>query len=247
MVRFLLSSSDTPVLRIALQEILLMPVQEVRDSFGDGNYYSVPGRTRYRIRWSRLERMLEAASRPISELLNSPSDDGEEPAGAEAASSSPSALSSGETLDLMLTYVLSENGRFLREALIEDVLGALEDANLVVLRGLSLLTGGLLPPPSAYPDQDRLAVIGQLLSNLRKLALDRGGAALESPSALVGAAGSGGLSLSTVQAQALADLARQVLAAYAERQAQSAVRRVFHGVERVIHSQQRPVRRGGQR
>jgi hypothetical protein len=245
-IRFLLTSAETPVLRIALQELLLVPV-ETPDAFGE---YTFSGRTRYRIRWSRLERMLEAARRPVSDLLNG----GDGPvAGAasslasslDSSSASSSALSSGETLDLMLQYVLSDNGAYLREALIEDILGALEDANLVVLRGLSLLSGGILPPPTAYPDQERMAVILQLL---RKLAVDRGGAALESPSGLLAASGARGRPLSAVQAQALAQLARAVLAAYAERQTQAAVRRVFHGVERALHSQQRPpARRVGQR
>lgn len=234
-VRFLLRSSGTPVLRIALEEILLMPVQEPPDTFGD---YTSARRPRYRIRWSRLERFLRAAAKPTSELLN-PGDD-------QAASSSDGegpldATLDGETLDLMLQYILSDNGAYLREALIEDILGAMDDANLVVLRSLSLLSGGLLPPPVAYPDQDRVAVMTQLLRNLQQLALDRGERALESPSALVGATGG---ALSPLQIQALAQLSRMVLATAVERQSQRALRRVFHGVERAVHSQQRP---GGRR
>jgi hypothetical protein len=37
-------------------------------------------------------------------------------------------------LELMLGYVLSDEGLFLREALIEDILGAIDDANIIVLR-----------------------------------------------------------------------------------------------------------------
>lgn len=174
-------------------------------------------------------------------------------AGAEAAAAASASASAsgsgdgepldatldGEMLDLMLQYILSDNGAYLREALIEDILGALEDANLVVLRGLSLLSGGLIPPPDAYPDADRVAVITQLLRNLQKMAVDRGEKALESPSALVG---TGGRPLSAVQVQALAQLSRMVLATAVERQSQRTLRRVFHGVERVLHSQQRPGR-----
>lgn len=241
-VRFLLRSSGTPVLRIALEEILLMPVQDPPDTFGD---YTSSRRTRYRIRWSRLERFLRAASKPTSELLN-PGDEQAAAAASASASASGSgdgepldATLDGEMLDLMLQYILSDNGAYLREALIEDILGALEDANLVVLRGLSLLSGGLIPPPDAYPDADRVAVITQLLRNLQKIAVDRGEKALESPSALVG---TGGRPLSAVQVQALAQLSRMVLATAVERQSQRTLRRVFHGVERVLHSQQRPGR-----
>ena len=211
-----------------------MPVQEPPDTFGD---YTSARRPRFRIRWSRLERFLRAAAKPTSELLN--------PGDEQAASSSDDgpldATLDGEMLDLMLQYILSDNGAYLREALIEDILGALDDANLVVLRSLSLLSGGLLPPPEAYPDQDRVAVMTQLLRNLQKLALDRGERALESPSALVGNTGG---ALSPLQIQALAQLSRMVLATAVERQSQRALRRVFHGVERAVHSQQRP---GGRR
>ena len=181
--------------------------------------------------------MLEASSRPVNDLL-SPQASATAAAAAAAATAAATVvgapLSEGggggggglinnqETLDLILTYILSDNGAFLREALIEDILGALDDANLVVLRGLSLLTGGLLPPPSAFPDKDRLAVVGTLIGNLKQMATERGLSSLlpsSSSSSATATAAAGSLRRpSPVQAQALADLSRQLLAAYTERQ-----------------------------
>lgn len=184
--------------------------------------------------------MLEAASRPTSELLNA-NNAGSGSGGGKSSNSPMAGLGGGiddevdaelliqnqEALDLIFTYVLSDEGAFLREALIEDVLGALDDANLVVLRGLSLLSGGLLAPPSNYPDRDRLTVVGSLLQNLTKMATDRGFSS----------------GLSNVQSSALIGLSRQVLAAYAERQALKMSRGIFHRIEEALKSRRRPMRR----
>lgn len=222
-LKYLLQSSDTPALRLALQEILLVPVEEPPDQWGDG-ITTRPGRVRYRIRWNRLERMLEASSRPMTAMLSL------EAGSAPETRAEDSLLSNRETLDLIFTYVLSDSGAFLREALIEDILGALDDANLVVMRGLSLLSGGLIPPPASLPDRDRLAIVGTLLGNLRSLAAEQGLSSLL-PSSSPNPSGP-----SPVQSKALADLSRQVLAAYAERQATKGVRGLFHRVERLLHA-----------
>ena len=190
--------------------------------------------------------MLEAASRPTSELLNANTAGGgnsKSPAATAATGGGmmmdddeqvdmDMLIQNQEALDLIFTYVLSDEGAFLRDALIEDVLGALEDANLVVLRGLSLLSGGLLAPPSTYPDRDRLSVVGSLLQNLTKMATDRGFSS----------------GLSNVQSTALIGLSRQVLAAYAERQALKVSRGLFHRLEDFFQSRRKgtkAAKRGG--
>jgi len=56
------------------------------------------------------------------------------PSGTGKKDDEASSINSSKTIDLILSYVVSNEGEWLREALVEDIIGVIEDANVVVLR-----------------------------------------------------------------------------------------------------------------
>jgi hypothetical protein len=75
----------------------------------------------------------------------------------------------------VLDFVLSENGRFLREPLINDLLDTMDSLGVAVVNFASLRTGGLISPAEREVDVGRLdavwSIISQVVANQRAAAL----------------------------------------------------------------------------
>lgn len=100
-------------------------------------------------------------------------------------------------------------------------------------RGLSALSGGLIPPPTGQPDEDRLNAASKLLQALRKISQEPSSGS--SSSSL-----QAGIRLSSVQSQALVQISRQVLAIYMERRAINLSRSLFRNIEEAIRAANTP-------
>lgn len=64
----------------------------------------------------------------------------------------------------ILDFLVSENGKFLREPLVEEIVETVDALGLTSARIVSLSTSGLIPAPSDLPDKER---VQQFLSLLR--------------------------------------------------------------------------------
>jgi hypothetical protein len=68
----------------------------------------------------------------------------------------------------VLDFLLSENGKFLREPLLDEVVSILDNLGLTAAIVASLLSNGLLPTP---PDKPNREVVGNFLGLLQGLAV----------------------------------------------------------------------------
>jgi len=103
----------------------------------------------------------------------------------------------GEVLD----FLVSENGGFLREPLINELVDTADSVGLAGLNMASIASGGLLPRSPYTPDRARLEVLGKLLvqalerqqvqSPLPQMAMSGGGPGLTMSPALGAGAGAG--------------------------------------------------------
>jgi len=83
--------------------------------------------------------------------------------GGGGGASAMARLSPG-AINRVTTFILSDKGEFLRDALALEVADAVDTAALTAAGAASLASGGLLPPPAERPDPERLASATALLS-----------------------------------------------------------------------------------
>ena len=66
----------------------------------------------------------------------------------------------------ILDYLLSENGQFLREPLITEIVDTLDSIGLTAQGFVSLLTNRIIPAPLARPDRERMLQLLRVISKL---------------------------------------------------------------------------------
>lgn len=136
-------------------------------------------------------------------------------------SSATEARFGSDAVAALLDFVLSDDGAFLREPLIEECADVLESAWLASLNAASLLTGSLLPRPSKQPDRVALDRVWRLLLSAGEPG-DAG--SVQNPMELM--RGLASLAqLATPVAAPASLLLRQVAGVVIERQAKGLVRR----------------------
>lgn len=123
-------TDDSPLFQKALEGVLIDPDSE-------------------RLRWDRLNSILKARSSTTSsggsdEAISKKSDGGK--------------LSelSDRALNLVLDYLLSTKGEFLRQALYLELTDTADAAQLAVAKRISRFTNGIVPPPREEIDTERL-------------------------------------------------------------------------------------------
>uniref|UniRef100_A0A7S3EJ14 Protein kinase domain-containing protein n=4 Tax=Rhodosorus marinus TaxID=101924 RepID=A0A7S3EJ14_9RHOD len=112
--------------------------------------------TTQRIRWHRLRRIVqEGQSRndSVSSL---------------AKGGNRRILDESSLVEKVAQYVLSEDGEFLRDALVEDLVDAVDSAQLALQDSASNFSRGLIPKPIDEPDRQLLAQLQKLLTMLAR-------------------------------------------------------------------------------
>ena len=80
---------------------------------------------------------------------------------------------STEVATLMLEYLLSDRGAYLRGPLVEDVADIVDQLGLATQFFLSLFSNQLLPPPAQKPDRAKVLQILNLANGLLTARLDK--------------------------------------------------------------------------
>lgn len=73
-----------------------------------------------------------------------------------------------QVVELILSFVLSDRGTFLREPLINELLITMEDVSVASRGVVSALTNGFVPKPREVPDEQRLRTVWKLFTNFVK-------------------------------------------------------------------------------
>eukprot|EP00190_Bangiopsis_sp_CCMP1999_P007598 CAMPEP_0198726334 /NCGR_PEP_ID=MMETSP1475-20131203/3415_1 /TAXON_ID= ORGANISM="Unidentified sp., Strain CCMP1999" /NCGR_SAMPLE_ID=MMETSP1475 /ASSEMBLY_ACC=CAM_ASM_001111 /LENGTH=735 /DNA_ID=CAMNT_0044488241 /DNA_START=152 /DNA_END=2356 /DNA_ORIENTATION=- len=153
----------------------------------------------------------------------------------------PSSPSDDSIVEKMVEYLMSEEGAFLRDALVEDVVDTVDSAQLAVLDNLSNLTRGILPKPLDQPNRELLGNVGTLLNaiagELRRTNRRSPTRQIQNAaSASVNGAGSVFLNASSIRNEA-SRAARVVLGGLLERNSRRAIRSMLSIVEGAIDRQ----------
>jgi len=147
------------------KQILSSPSQEMSELL-----YSVMITPQGRIRWDKLEQFITISSNADAALA------GDFDALKVAQSRSDlikTYANNQDSVDItpsialqVLDFLLSENGKFLREPLLDEVVSILDNLGLTAATVASLLSNGLLPTP---PDKPNREVVGNFLGLLQGL------------------------------------------------------------------------------
>lgn len=123
-----------------------------------------------RIKWEKLEQFL-TTSRNADEAMKGDfqalkkAQDRSDVVKSYQQGDSPSATVDTvgiEAISQIFDYLLSDNGKFLREPLIDEIVEALELFGVTTQSAVSLLTNRLLPPPKTKPDREKALRIVKL-------------------------------------------------------------------------------------
>ena len=73
----------------------------------------------------------------------------------------------------IIDYLLSENGRFLREPLLNEIVETVDSLGITAASFISILTNRIIPSPAEVPDKERIRQFLQIVDIVTSTAEDR--------------------------------------------------------------------------
>mmetsp|Transcript_27763 Transcript_27763/g.36392 ORF Transcript_27763/g.36392 Transcript_27763/m.36392 type:complete len:773 (+) Transcript_27763:38-2356(+) len=224
-------SSPAPELEDALRQVVLLDTSSTAVAG-----QQLRGRSdRSRINWSRLKSLLKTAS----SSKGGGSSKSEKGKPSTSTSEKLGELAQDDQLvGSLVSFLLSDRGVFLRDALVEDAVDVIEDVGFALQRAVSLGVNNGPDPPRGGADRERITLAASLLQKLVRDKVTTGSSPFKLDEAgwRLQVGQKGGFQSQSQQdiQETLELLSRQILASFVERRMLESARLFFQRLENIF-------------